>query len=214
MNLWREIILGHINCARKTKDLFVIDGGHHKSRPREPPSPTLSFLAHSCWHSSDFETVQRSAKIDAQGCVNDSGKLGQNWKATAVTKFTKPGAPTLADHRTTCQNVTQHHYYDAFLSFCCRLLLRHLLLAQGGPRGAECPAQRQDTARGEWVIHEQAWKLNWCIAWISSHVLLRQRFPDHSGWGQAVEAFFASSTFARAVANWYTSHWVGDILLP
>ena len=35
--------------------------------------------------------------VNAPGCVNAAGKLGQKGYATVVIKFTKPGAPTLAD---------------------------------------------------------------------------------------------------------------------
>ena len=40
--------------------------------------------------------LQRSAKDDAPGCVNVTGNLRQKWKARVETKFTKPGASTLA----------------------------------------------------------------------------------------------------------------------
>ena len=50
-----------------------------------------------------IQGVQRSAEVDAPGCVNAVGKLGKKWYATAVIKFTKPGAPTLADLCNRCQ---------------------------------------------------------------------------------------------------------------
>ena len=52
------------------------------------PNVRNSFLNHQ---------IQRSAKVDAPGWVNAADKLGKKSYATAVMKFTKPGAPTLAD---------------------------------------------------------------------------------------------------------------------
>ena len=37
------------------------------------------------------------AKGRAPGCANAAGRGRQKWQAIAGTKFTKPGAPTLAD---------------------------------------------------------------------------------------------------------------------
>ena len=41
--------------------------------------------------------VQRSAEVDALGCVNATAKLRQKWQARAGTELTKPGVPTLVE---------------------------------------------------------------------------------------------------------------------
>ena len=62
------------------------------------------------WH-----TLQGSPKECFPGCENGLDKLRQKWKATAVTKFTKPGKHTFGD---SCTAFTDT--YQAYIASCTR----------------------------------------------------------------------------------------------
>ena len=117
-----------MNCMEKLKHILapknclqnIVRQGSDKARqynPAETPNHVQVFLP---------GRVQGSAKRWVQGSVNNAGKVRQKWKATAVTRLTKPGAHLRADLCTITKSpllkAMLFPSHDAFLGFNDRFM--------------------------------------------------------------------------------------------
>ena len=102
------------------------------------------------FHNRSKLSLQGSAERPRPGCVNAAGKLRQEWQATALTKFTKPGRGLSAEP---CRSKSANLWSECFTSRiarhrsqnrCLHVELVASVVVQGN--GSVCLALRTFTA--------------------------------------------------------------------